>query len=147
MRYETSIDVDAAPTAVWAVMRDVERWHEWTPSITSIHLADGGPLRPGSRARIRQPKLPPADWLVTELEEGRGFSWVSRGPGIRVTARHLVEPRSAGCRVTLSILYDGLLGPALGWLTRGINQRYLGLEAAGLKRRTEESARSPVPPR
>ena len=40
---------------------------------------------------------------------------------------------------TLSIHFDGLLGPLWGWLTRRLNERYLGLEAAGLKRRSEET--------
>jgi hypothetical protein len=37
----------------------------------------------------------------------------------------------------LSIAYAGSLGPVVAWLTLGINDRYLGLEAAGLKRRSE----------
>jgi hypothetical protein len=57
------------------------------------------------------------------------------GPGIRVIARHGVEPVAGGTRVTLSIEYTGLLGPLIAWL----NRRYLALEAAGLKRRSEAS--------
>ena len=121
-------------------MRDVERWHEWTPSIRSIERLDGGPFAPGSRARVRQPKLPPATWEVTDLSEGRGFTWVSRAPGLLVTGVHTVAATPSGSRATLSIAYDGLMGGLLAWLTRGLNQRYIELEAAGLKRRSEETA-------
>jgi hypothetical protein len=41
-------------------------------------------------------------------------------------------------RATLSIHFSGLLGPFVGWLTSGLNNRHLAIEAAGLKRRAEE---------
>ncbi len=121
-------------------MRDVTRWHEWTPTITSVTLVGGGPMRVGARAHVRQPKLPPASWTVTAMDEPAGFTWVSRGPGVLVTARHAIAPAPGGCRVTLSLHFTGLFGPSFGWLTRGINNRYLGLEAAGLKTRCESTS-------
>jgi hypothetical protein len=137
MRYEHGIDIDAPPAVVHRVMTDVERWHEWTPSIISIRLVEPGPLRVGSSAWVRQPKLPPARWTVTELQEGRGFTWVSRGPGILVTGRHVVTPRGAGSRAVLSVEYRGVLGSLLGRMTGTLNDRYIALEAEGLKRRSE----------
>jgi hypothetical protein len=74
---------------------------------------------------------------VTELVPERGFTWTSRGPGLKVTGRHQIEPHGGSCRVTLSIEYEGLLGRFIGWVTRDINLRYIGLEAAGLKQRCE----------
>ncbi len=91
----------------------------------------------GSRARIRQPKLLPAVWRVTELEEGRAFTWVTRSPGVRVKARHHVEPTTHGARATLSLDFSGPLAPLVARLTRGLNERYLALEAEGLKARSE----------
>jgi uncharacterized membrane protein len=135
--YSVTIDISAPIAAVWPVMADVERWHEWTASISSIRILDQRPLGIGSRARIRQPKLPPAEWTVTELEPERGFTWISRGPGLLVTGRHYIESRGNGSRVTLSIQYEGLLGRLVGWVTRELNLLYIGLEAAGLKRRCE----------
>lgn len=135
------VGIAAPPATVWAIMKDVERWHEWTPSITSIRLFEAGPIRQGSRAEVRQPKLPPARWLVTEVEEGTRFTWISRAPGILVTARHGVEASGALTRATLSIHYGGMFGPLLAALTRGINERYIRMEAEGLKRRSEEAGR------
>jgi uncharacterized membrane protein len=138
--FSVTTEIDAPPERVWAVMRDVERWPEWTPSVTSVQRLDGGPFTVGSRAHIRQPKLPPADWRVTELDEGRSFAWVTRSPGVRVTGRHSVEPREGGSRVTLSLDFAGLLGPLVARLTRGLNERYLALEARGLTERSEGRA-------
>jgi hypothetical protein len=137
LTYRTAIDIAVTPAIVWNVIRDVERWPEWTPTVTSVRRRDTGPLAVGSEARIRQPRLPRADWRVTELEDGRGFTWVTRSPGVQVTARHWVEARIGGSRATLSVTFAGLLGPVVGRLTRTLNECYLRLEAEGLKRRSE----------
>jgi hypothetical protein len=135
-------DIVAAPEKVWAVISDVERWPEWTPSVRSIKRYDAGPLAIGSRARIEQPKLRPADWEVTRLEKDRGFDWVTRTPGLVVTGGHWIEPVPAGSRVTISIRLAGLLSPLVAWLARKLNASYLDLEATGLKTRCEDATRS-----
>ena len=131
------MDIAAPPERVWAVMTDAERWPEWTPSVTSIKRLDSGPLRIGSRARVKQPKFMAAEWTVTAVDEGRAFTWVTRAPGTTITARHSLEPIAAGTRVTLSVQYAGLLERVLDWLTREVNDKYLAMEAAGLKQRSE----------
>ena len=136
-QFATSIDIAAPPARVWHVMSDVERWHEWTPSVTSVTLLGGGPLAVGRRALIRQPKYPPALWKVAVLDEGRAFTWVSSAPGLRVVGHHMVDATATGGRATLSLDYQGLLGGLLGRMTRGLTERYLELEANGLKRRSE----------
>ena len=135
--FTRSIDIGAPPERVWTVMSEVERWHEWTPSITSIKRLDSGPLTVGSRVVIRQPKLPVNYSEVTELEAARGFTWVSRSPGVVATARHEIEPRDSGSRVTLSVQFAGALGWFVARMVRGLTERYLAMEAEGLKRRSE----------
>jgi uncharacterized membrane protein len=140
-RFSTSVEIAAPPQVVWSVMEAIERWPEWTPSVKRIVRLTPGALGVGSRVRIHQPKLPPAFWRVTELEPGSHFTWVSvwvsRGPGIRVTAQHVIQATPTGSRVTLTIRYEGLFGPLLARFTRDINDRYLSLEASGLKARCE----------
>ena len=126
-------DIPAPRVLVWAVMVDVERWAEWTASISRVKLLSPGPLRVGSRVRIHQPQLPPAFWRVTELSPGTNFTWISRAPGLRVTAQHTAEDIVFGTRVTLSIHYEGWLGRLLARWTGDLNARYLAMEAAGLK--------------
>jgi uncharacterized protein YndB with AHSA1/START domain len=135
--FTTSIDIDAPPARVWEVMIDVERWHEWTPSITSIRRLDGGPLRLGSRALVRQPKLPANNFKVTEFEPDRVFTWVSKSPGVVAAGRHVVEPRGAGSHATLSVEFGGLLGWFVARLVGNLTERYIRMEAEGLKRRSE----------
>jgi len=136
----TTIDIQAPPDRVWAALRDIERWPEWTPTVISVWPLDPGPLAVGARAIVRQPKLLPARWQITELEEGRSFTWITRAPGILVTARHSIEDASNSSRVMLSLDFSGPLGPLAARLTRGLNARYLALEAQGLKKLAEADA-------
>ena len=135
--FTVSIDIDSPPERVYAVMADVERWPEWTPTVTKIGPLTPAPFAVGSRIRVVQPGFPPAVWRVSEIVEGRSFTWISGAPGIRVTAKHAADPRPGGSRATLTIRYEGLFGSLFGRLTRDVNQRYIGLEAQGLKSRSE----------
>ena len=47
---------------------------------------------------------------------------------------------STGTCATLRLSYDGALARLMGRMTRGITDRYLDMEAAGLKRRSEADA-------
>ena len=132
-----TMDIAAPAERVWQVMSDTNRWHEWTPSVTSVKRLGDGLFAVGSRALIRQPKLPPAVWKITAIEPGRSFTWVSIGPGIRLVGHHGVEPRGAGSRATLSLDFQGILGGVFGRMTKDITERYLAFEARGLKARSE----------
>jgi uncharacterized membrane protein len=132
-----TIEIDAPPERVWQVMVDVERWREWTASITSIERLDTGPFAVGSRARVLQPKLRPAVWTVTQLEPGRNFTWTSGIPGVRVIGGHAVERAGQGSRAVLSVEFKGLFGGLVARVMRKLNDEYVGMEAAGLKRRCE----------
>jgi len=75
MAFTTSVEIDAPPARVWDILVDVGRWPDWTDSMSHIELLDAPELAQGSRARIRQPRLPAAVWTVTEFEAGRRFTW------------------------------------------------------------------------
>ena len=139
MEQSITVDVAAPPERVWDVLADVERWPDWAETVRVVRRLDEGPLRTGSRARISQPRIPETEYVVTELEPGRGFAWVASGPGVLTTARHTIEPRpDGGTRVRLSVQQQGWLGSLMGRLYRGLTDRYLAAEAAGLKARVEQ---------
>jgi Polyketide cyclase / dehydrase and lipid transport len=138
MNLQISTDIRAESKSVWATLVDVERWPEWTRSVDRVERLDDGEFGIGSRARIRQPRIPVAIWKVTEFESGRSFTWVSEAFGIRSVGTHLVEPRGEG---TVSLI---LTIVQTGWLARLVRSRaektareYLAMEAQGLKRRCE----------
>ncbi|MDT0214701.1 SRPBCC family protein [Rothia sp. ARF10] len=138
MEQSTEIDIDAPPARVWEVMSDVERWPEWTETVTSVTRLDADSLGVGSRVRVEQPKLPPTEYVVTELDPGAGFTWVATGPGVRTTARHRISAAGSGSRVRLSVEQSGPVGAVMGRLFfKRLTDRYLATEAAGLKARCE----------
>ena len=136
--FNTTIDIAAPPSRVWQVMSDIDRWHEWTPSIATINRLGSEPFGVGTKAVVRQPKFPAALWKVSAIEPGRSFTWVSTAPGMRVVGRHSVEPTATGSRAILNLTYGGFLGGLFAALTRGITERYIGFEARGLKARSED---------
>lgn len=135
--FETTIDIDASPARVWALMSDIERWHEWTPSITSIQRLDQGPMGVGSRARVKQPKLAASVFEVTAWQRERGFDWVTKSPGLQGLGRHVVAPSARGSRVTLSVTFSGALAGVVAFFFGRLTDRYIRMEADGLKRRAE----------
>ena len=138
MIFSSSVEIDRPTDVVFAVFSDVAAWPSWTGSVTSVDRLDDGPLRVGSQAKIRQPKLPPATWKVTELVPGRSFTWEARGPGVRSVGRHQVDPRGTGCTATSILEQHGPLGMILGTVYAGLTRRYLAMESAGLKARCEQ---------
>lgn len=130
---EHTITIAAPPERVWAVLIDVERWPERIPTVDSVELLTGGPFAVGSRARLRQPKLPEAVWTVTELTPGTSYTWESKSPGVLGIASHVVEPHPHGTRLTLAVSVSGPLA-GVGWLmTRSKAKRYVETEAASIK--------------
>jgi uncharacterized membrane protein len=130
--FETTRHIDAPTQQVWEVLFDVARWPEWTPTIERVERLDEGPFQVGSRATVRQPKLPRAVWEVTEVADGRSFTWRAKGPGMETIARHEVVPDGAGSKVTLSIEQTGPLGAVAALIWRRLTQRYIELEAESL---------------
>ena len=141
-KFDIAVDIDAPPERVWQVMTDIDHWHEWTDSVSSIKRLNNGPFAEGTLVLIKQPKFPPALWRISEIVPMKSFSWISTGPGMKSVASHRIEATQKGARVSLSIDYQGLLGGAFGRMTGGITERYMAMEAAGLKKRVEGSVRT-----
>jgi len=136
---DSGVEIDAPATVVWDVFSDVERWPEWTASVTRLVALDGPGIAVGKRFEIKQPRMPKLVWQVTEVTPGAGWTWVQRSPGGLTSARHEVIPESAGrTRVLQQIDQRGPVGALVGVLMRGMTKRYLELEAAGLKKRSEQ---------
>jgi uncharacterized protein YndB with AHSA1/START domain len=138
--FETSIDIAAPPERVWRVLSNIERWPEWTRSMSSVQRLDAEPLRAGSRARVKQPRLASALFEITSWHPPHGFDWVTGNAMVTAIAKHAIAPTAGGSRVTLSVTFSGPLSRLIGWLYGSLTQRYVQMEAEGLKRESEQTA-------
>jgi carbon monoxide dehydrogenase subunit G len=137
VEHEETVRVDVPPDKVWAVYADVERWPEWTPVMQKIERLEDGPLALGSTARIEAKGGPPSVWTVTELTDGRSFTWEARARGVRLVAWHAIEADGDGSKVKLGVRMTGLMATLLGPFLRSVAKRNVSAEAEGLKRRCE----------
>jgi len=138
MHHETSIEIAASPELIWSTLSDVDRWPEWTPSVSEVERLDAGDFGPGSRARVKQPGMPRLVWEVIEYVPGKVFSWASKAPGVTTTGGHrLVVDQGDRVTVTLTLDQEGFLAPVVWRLTGSRSRRYVQMEADGLKRRCE----------
>jgi hypothetical protein len=134
-----TIEIEAPAAVVWDVFADVERWSEWTASVDRILALDGAGVEVGKRFEIKQPRMPKLIWEVIEVTPGQAWTWVQRSPGVLTSARHQVIELSDGrTEVRQQIDQRGAIGALVGLLMRGMTKRYLEIEAAGLKARSEQ---------
>lgn len=144
MRFEQAADIAAPARVPWSILVDVAHWPDWTTSVTAVERLDAGELAIGSRTKIKQPALPPAVWVVTEMTEPTesmpgSFVWVSTVPGLVMTGTHTVTAvGDASSRVVLGIDQQGLLAGLVGLLYAARTRRFLATEATGLSTRSRE---------
>lgn len=142
--FTTTINIDAAVDVIWRVLADIEHWPEWTASVVGVEPLDGAPLALASRYAIRQPRLRPGVWTVVAIEPGTAFTWQSIQPGVRLIATHAIERVDGATRVVLDFTFAGRLGWLFARLFRATTERYLRMEAEGLRRRAEAISQVPV---
>jgi uncharacterized protein YndB with AHSA1/START domain len=78
-----TIDIDAPPAEVWAVLTDLGSYHEWNPLFVK---ADGN-VAEGQRIRLRSKhpangRLMTVKPRITAAQPGAELRWASSLPGI-----------------------------------------------------------------
>lgn len=137
---KTTIDIDAAPEHVWAVLSDLPSYPDWNPFIRQA----SGTLAAGERLELEiQPtRGRPMRFRPTLLsaEPNRELRWLGRlvAPGLfDGEHRFAIEPSGRGSRLVQEERFTGLLVP---FLARGLRRGTLpGFELMNeaLKQRVE----------
>lgn len=137
MRFEKSVEINAPQQRVWDVLSDLEAWPRRIDTVETVELLTPSPLAKGSRVRLKQPKLPDGVWDITVWDAPSYFEWTQKTSGITSVAGHRVEGLGEGrTRLTLTLDMRGYLIP-VALFYRGLTNRYMNLEAEGMKRAAE----------
>jgi len=138
----THIDIDAAPSDVWAVLTDLEGWSEWNPFIPKASgiVAVGERLQaelvpPGRKATTFKP-------TVTEANPNVTFEWLGRVgmPGV-FDGRHRfdLEPIDGGTRFRQSERFTGVLSRPIIRMIRSATTEGFDVMNSALKERVESA--------
>jgi carbon monoxide dehydrogenase subunit G len=139
MTFEKTIEIDATQQRVWEVLSDLEAWPRRIETVDLVELLTPAPVSKGSRVRLKQPKLPEGTCDITVWDAPSYFEWTQKTSGITSVAGHRVEALGAGrARLTLTLDMRGILLP-VALFYKGLTNRYMNLEAEGMKRAAETS--------
>lgn len=145
---EQSIEIDAPPDRVYALISDLRRMPEWSPECTGVTWVRGGP-EIGGRF-IGRNRNGWKQWVtqgvVTAAEPGRLFRFaIHAGPMPVAVWEYAVTPRPGGCTLTerftdrrpvrLRGTMDRVIGPR-----RSINAEGIDATLAAVKRTAEALA-------
>lgn len=140
MRFEESIEIDAQPQRVWDVLSDIEAWPQRIETVDVVELLTPTPVAEGSQVSLKQPKLPEGTWDITVWDAPSYFEWRQKSGGMTSIAGHRVEALERGrSRLTLTLDMRGLLIPVVALFYKGLTNRYMTLEAQGMKRAAEST--------
>ncbi|MEQ1519160.1 MAG: SRPBCC family protein [Usitatibacteraceae bacterium] len=138
--YESTVDIDAPLARVWETIIDIERWPEWTTTVSDAKVRGGGKLQADSAVTVHRPKFPTAVWHVTAFEPEKFLELRTGLPGMRIVASRTLVPRGAGCTLTLTLAFKGMFAGMFKERTRERSNRYLTVVTAAIKRRCESAA-------
>jgi uncharacterized membrane protein len=140
MRFEQSIDIEASQERVWDVLSDLEEWPQRIDTVDVVELLTPTPVGEGSRVRLKQPRLPEGTWDVTVWDAPSYFEWRQKSSGVTSVAGHRVEALEEGrSRLTLTLDMRGPLVLIVALFYKGLTNRYMTMEAQGMKRAAESA--------
>ena len=111
MKFSSSVEIDAPPEKVWALVNDLEEWPQWIPSIKRIEKLSEGALGEGSQVRVTAKSIITVKLLMTITEFVPGQRAVMQGKvmGTKMTRYYTFEPVNQRTRLTAGGEVSGLL--------------------------------------
>ncbi len=111
LKFSSSVEIDAPPEKVWALVNEFEEWPQWIPSIKKIEKLSEGALGEGSQIRVTAKSIITVRLLmtITEFVPGRHAVLQGKALGTRMTRYYAFEPVNGGTRLTAGGEVSGLL--------------------------------------
>jgi carbon monoxide dehydrogenase subunit G len=136
-----SIDIDADPKAIMAVIENYEAYPEWAGQIKKVDVRERDESKRGKRVYYEVSQGPmKADYTLeyTYKPNDGGVSWVFvEGHGLRdLQGDYTLEPRGDQTHVTYKAKVDITI-PMLGMIKRKMEKLVIDTALKGLKKRVE----------
>ena len=120
-KVKTSIDIDAPPAEVWAVVTDLDRLGDWVtiherfPDSPPDTLEKGTEFRQTLRVASRDFDV---DWTVRRVDDAERLDWDGKGPaGTKARTSYRLAERDGGTRFDYENEFElpgGMLGRMVG---------------------------------
>ncbi|MBM3156681.1 MAG: hypothetical protein FJ004_05290 [Chloroflexi bacterium] len=93
MKFSASSEIDASPEKTWSLLKNIEEWPQWVPSLKKVEKVSGEPLGKGSQVRVVAKSLIKVNLLMTVTEFAAGQRVVMEGKvlGVRMTRYYTLE--------------------------------------------------------
>jgi hypothetical protein len=143
--FHSCSQIEAPIDVVWHLLSNVVLWSTWLPTVSEVRPLAGKELLVGAAFRLLQPRLRPATWIVTDIQNGESFTWHTRSPGLKLVAVHRLYslgPDSTEARLDLQM--SGILSLPVSLFVGKLSKEYLHIETVSLKDTAEEAQRRSV---
>jgi carbon monoxide dehydrogenase subunit G len=94
MKFSASVEINTTSEKAWALVKNVEEWPRWIPSLKKIEKVTKGPMDVGSRVLVVARSLITVNLLMTITEFVPGRSVVMEGKvlGVKMKRYYEMEP-------------------------------------------------------
>ena len=135
MKFKASADINVTAEKAWALVKNVEEWPKWIPSLKKIEKVTDGPLGVGSRVLVVARSLITVNLLmtITEFVPGRSVIMEGKVLGVKMKRYYKMEPVNGRARLTAGGEVSGLLA----FLVRRGGQRLSEEIVQALKKKVE----------
>jgi hypothetical protein len=147
VRLTASIEIEADPEQVWAVLTDFDAYPRWNPFITEAAVTSGDGLRPGATMRNRLEQDGEATTFtptVLKASAGRELRWLGKvGPGWIADGEHYFVIERTGrdtVRLTQGEEFTGVAVPFVADSVRNDTLPQFRAMNSALKERIEQVA-------
>lgn len=146
----TQIDIAAPPEAVWAIVMDVERLHEWVSIHRGLGEHTSGKAAVGAKMEqtltLRGAKFK-VEWELARCEAPFVAEWKGKGPArSKAETEYRLEQIEGGTRFRYRNEFKAPLGPlgavASKALVGGLPEKEALASLAGLKKLAESEAKA-----
>jgi hypothetical protein len=135
MKIESSIQIAAPASNVFALYADVPNWPRWDTDVKSATL--NGAFVSGATGVVHPNGGPKSTLSFHEVRANQGFIASCKLPLCVMRFEHELVPRDGGTLVTHRVIFEGLLAPIFGRLIGSGMRKSLPHALANLKRVAE----------